>query len=357
MIQITQTYLPPLKEYINYLEKIWEKGWITNRGELVNELERKLEDYLQVKHLLYVNNGTNALQIAIKALDLKGEIITTPFSYVATTSAIVWENCKPVFVDIDAQTWCIDANLIEQAITEKTCAILATHVYGNPCDVDSIQTIADKYNLKVIYDAAHCFGVQYKGQSILNYGDISIISFHATKIFHTAEGGGIICKDKDIFDKLFYMHNHGHHGQEDYFGLGINGKNSELHAAMGLCVLPKVGELIARNQEISVLYDVLLEKLPLQRPKMNQLTKPNYAYYPMLFQSEKILLQVKSNLNEVNIFPRRYFYPALNTLNYVQHKDMPIAQSIAERVLCLPLYDGLTQMQIENITAIIKQTL
>ena len=239
----------------------------TNKyGQLVQKLEHELTTYLNIDHLFFVSNGTIALQIAIKALDLNGEIITTPFSYVATTSTIVWESCAPVFVDIDPQTLCIDPNLIEAAITEETSAILATHVYGIPCAVEQIEAIAKKHNLKVIYDAAHTFGVKYKGKSLSWYGDISTLSFHATKLFHTVEGGAIITHDSQLAHKISYMRNFGHNKCEGFWGLGINGKNSEFHAAMGLCVLPHLGEIIAARKQVFAWYDELITGLPLTRP-------------------------------------------------------------------------------------------
>jgi dTDP-4-amino-4,6-dideoxygalactose transaminase len=224
MIPVTKTFLPQMEEYQEYIQGIWNRNWLTNNGPLVNELELRLKEYLQVKHLLFLGNGTIALQIAIKALGLKGEIITTPFSYVATTSSIVWEGCTPVFVDIDEATLNIDPEKIETAITPKTSAILATHCFGNPCDIDAIQQIADRYNLKVIYDAAHCFGTKYKGRSVFDYGDISTTSFHATKIFHTIEGGAVFTQDPDLLKKMAYMRNFGHDGPERFAELGINGK-------------------------------------------------------------------------------------------------------------------------------------
>ena len=231
MINVTKPFLPEIEEYITYLRGIWDRNWLTNNGPLVNDLELKLKEYLNVKHLLYLGNGTIALQIAIKALGLKGEIITTPFSYVATTSAIVWEGCDPVFADIDKDTFNIDPAKIEQAITDKTTGILATHVFGNPCDIDAIQKIAVKHNLKVIYDAAHCFGTHYKGKSVYNYGDVSTASFHATKLFHTIEGGAVITNNAELLKKMAYMRNFGHETAETFAGVGINGKNSEFHAA------------------------------------------------------------------------------------------------------------------------------
>jgi dTDP-4-amino-4,6-dideoxygalactose transaminase len=350
MIPVTKTFFPPYEDYTFYLKQIWESGWLTNRGSLVHKLEEDLVKYLEISNLLYVSNGMTALQISIKALDLSGEIITTPFSYVATTSSIVWEGCKPIFVDIDHYTLCINPDLIEATITEKTSAILATHVYGIPCDVEKIELIAKKYNLRVIYDAAHCFGVQYKGQSILNYGDISTLSFHATKLFHTGEGGGIITRSEELAHKAFYMHNFGHQGQEDFHGLGINGKNSELHAAMGLAVLPYISNIIQQRKEISETYDSLLVNINLERPILPKETIYNYAYYPIIFESEEILKKVKIQLNKHNIFPRRYFYPALNQLNYVTYIACPVAESISKRILCLPLYDDLSLSKVKFVT-------
>ncbi|MGY2132727.1 DegT/DnrJ/EryC1/StrS family aminotransferase [Hymenobacter sp. HD11105] len=357
MINVTKTYLPPLAEYTAYLEGIWERDWVTNHGPLVQELEEKLKAYLGVKHLFFVSNGTVALQIAIKALELHGEIITTPFSYVATTSSIAWEGCRPVFVDIDSATLCLDPTLLEGAITAETTAIMATHVYGNPCEVEAIQGIAQKYNLKVIYDAAHAFGVQYKEQSILNFGHVSTLSFHATKLFHTGEGGAIVTDDDELAFRISYMANFGHDGPEHYSGLGINGKNSELHAAMGLCVLPKVTKFIQYRQELSQLYDQLLLGNGLTRPEISAQTSYNYAYYPVLFPDEKKLLAVRAALNAQHIFPRRYFYPALTDLNYVLPQTAPVAQSVSARVLCLPLSHDLTVTQVEQIAGIITKCL
>ena len=248
MILVTKPYLPPLEEYQQYISGIWKRQWLTNMGPLANELELRLKDHLHVKHLLFVGNGTIALQMAIKALDLKGEIITTPFSFVATISSIVWEGCTPVFVDINTQSLNIDAAKIEAAITDKTSAILATHIYGNPCEVEAIQQIASKHNLKIIYDAAHCFGVTVNGKSVFEYGDISVCSLHATKLYHSGEGGLIITKDPVLLKKLAYIRNFGFDGPEAFAELGINGKNSELHAAMGLVNLNHIHEIIEKRK-------------------------------------------------------------------------------------------------------------
>ncbi len=361
MINVTKTYLPPLAEYTKLLEQVWESAWLTNRGTLVQQLEAKLREYLGVDNVLLVNNGTIAIQIAIKALGLSGEVITTPFSYVATTSSLVWENCQPVFVDIETDTFSIDATQIEAAITPKTTAILATHVYGNPCDVDLIEEIANKHNLKVIYDAAHCFAVDYKGKSLYSYGDISTTSFHATKLFHTGEGGAIFCNDssdeKALAQKNFYMHNFGHNGTEDFWGVGINGKVSELHAAMGLAVLPYLGEIIQNRKNIWELYANQLADTPLQILKIRANTKFNYAYFPVVFESESQLLRLVAILKNKKIAARRYFYPSLNNLPYVDTVAMPISDSIAKRVVCLPLYPDLPLADAQYIIDLIKSAL
>jgi dTDP-4-amino-4,6-dideoxygalactose transaminase len=357
MINVTQTYLPPLEEYTRYLSKIWETHQVTNHGPFVKELELNLKEYLGVKHLFFVSNGTIALQIAIKALGLAGDIISTPFSYVATSSSIVWEGCRPVFVDIHPETLTLDPDLIEAAITPRTTAILATHVYGYPCEVERIREIANKHNLKVIYDAAHAFGVRHRETSLMNYGDISTLSFHATKLFHTGEGGALITNDDELAHRIRYMLNFGHNGPENFWGLGINGKNSELHAAMGLCILPRVAELIAKRQGISELYDNLFKGSQLSRPRYLTETLYNYAYYPVIFPSSQSLLKAIKALNEKEIFPRRYFYPALNTLPYLPYSSMPIAQSIAERILCLPLSHALTFDEVHLISSIVLATL
>ncbi len=359
MINVTKAFLPPLSEYTEYLQKVWDAGQLTNGGQLLVELEEKLRTYFGTQYLHVVNNGTIALQIAIKALDLKGRVITTPFSYVATTSSLVWEGCLPQFVDIDPRTLNINPALIEAAITEDTTAILATHVYGNPCDVEMIESIADKFDLKVIYDSAHAFGVSYKGKPLPVYGDIATLSFHATKVFHTGEGGAIICRTKEISDKVAYLRNFGHNGPENFFGLGINGKNSELHAAMGLCVLPRVPEIIAMRRMITQEYDRLLQGLGdlIETPEMRPQTDCNYGYYPILFRAEEQLLAVVADLNRQQIFPRRYFYPSLNTLSYVPPSTVPVADSVSKRVLCLPLSHALRLEDVGRICTIIRASL
>jgi len=356
MINVTKTYLPPLAEYNKYLEEIWDRAYVTNRGPLVLELEAKLKEYLGVKHLLFVSNGTIALQIAIKALNLTGEIITTPFSYVATTTAILWENCQPVFVDIEDKTFCIDPDKIEAAITDKTTAILATHVYGYPCQVECIKQIADKHNLKVIYDGAHAFGVKVDNTSVLNFGDVSTLSFHATKLFHTIEGGAIITNNDELARQIMLYHQFGHIG-DDYYTMGVNGKNSELHAAMGHCNLPLVQEFILERKKLAELYDSLLLPLNLTRPVQPAGIAYNYSYYPVVFKNEKTLLKVKENLLENKINSRRYFYPSLNNLPYFKGENCPVSEGVASRVLCLPMYQKLNEEDVQRICGIIKDTL
>ena len=349
MINVTKTFFPPIEEYQEQLQRIWSNQWLTNRGELVLELEEKLKNYLTVNHILVTNNGTIPLQIALKLLGNGGEIITTPFSYVATTAAIVWENCTPVFVDIHSDYLTIDETKIEAAITPKTTCILATHVFGNPCNIEVIEAIAKKHNLKVIFDAAHCFGVKYKGKSIFEYGDISTCSFHATKLFHTGEGGALFAKDPDLQHQLFYSHNFGHNGPHDFYGLGINGKISELQAAMGLAVFPYMSSILEGRKQIVNHYDTYLDFNKLQKLKIRENTKWNYSYYPVIFEAETVLLEVQKELNKQKIFPRRYFYPSLNNIKFINGSKMPISESIASRILCLPLSDFIEESYINQI--------
>lgn len=348
MIPVTKPFLPPKEEFLSLIDGIWDRNHLTNNGPLVQELEKKLKNYLRVPNIHYVTNGTIAIQIAIKALGLKGEIITTPFSYVATTSSIVWENCVPVFADIDSDTFNISPQSIKQVITSKTTAILATHVYGNPCDVESIQQIADKYNLKVIYDAAHAFGVKYKNKSIFEYGDISTTSFHATKLYHTIEGGAIFCKSEKIAEKVSTLRNFGHTTPGNYSGVGVNGKNSEFHAAMGLVNLKHVTDILDRREEITNFYDNNLFRKGVFRPKITKAsTTYNFAYYPILLDTEASLLRVKKALESKFIYPRRYFYPSLNELDYVEDLgNTPLSDSIAKRALCLPVFHGISDDEL-----------
>ena len=356
MIPVTKSFLPPLEEYTAQVQRAYNNGWLTNRGALVLELEDELTAYLQLEQakILLMNNGTIPLQIALKCLAQGGEVITTPFSYVATTSAIVWEGCTPVFVDIHPEYLTIDETKIEQAITEKTTCILATHVFGNPCNIEEIERIAKKHSLKVIYDGAHSFGVNYKGKSIFEYGDVTTCSFHATKLFHTGEGGAIFCKDPALFHQLYYSHNFGHDGPLAFHGLGINGKMSELQAAMGLAVLPYMQEILKERSKVVAYYDDNLKTDRLSRIKIRKETDWNSAYYSVLFESENHLLEIEKSLHNIEVFPRRYFYPSLTNLPYVPPSSCEIASSVSSRILCLPLFYGLNENEVKGIASIIN---
>jgi dTDP-4-amino-4,6-dideoxygalactose transaminase len=355
MINVTKSYLPPFEEYTKLVESIWNNYHLTNRGPLVQKLEKDIIEKLNLNNLLFVSNGTIAIQLAIKALNIKNEVITTPFSYVATTNSLLWQGCTPVFCDISPETFCIDASKIEELITSKTTGILATHVYGIPCDIEAIEKVATKYNLKVIYDAAHAFGVEVNGVNILNFGDASTCSFHATKLFHTIEGGSVTTKDSGVSKQITLYHTFGHLG-DDYFTEGINAKNSEFHAAMGLCNLPKLNELIAARKNHSDYYSSLLSSSNINRPKIPYGTTYNYAYYPVVFESEKLLLAVKEMLSENGVSTRRYFYPSLNKLPFLnEHNYCPVSEDISKRVLCLPLYHDLEHENIKKICNIIDR--
>ncbi|WP_299065980.1 DegT/DnrJ/EryC1/StrS family aminotransferase [uncultured Polaribacter sp.] len=354
MIPVTKPFLPPQEEYQQYLDGIWKRQWLTNMGPLASELEIKLKDYLSVNHLLFVTNGTVALQMAIKALGLQGEIITTPFSFVATTSSIVWEGCNPVFVDIDKKSLNIDVTKIESAITEKTSAILATHVYGNPCDVLAIEKIANKHNLKVIYDGAHAFGVKVNDKSIFEYGDISTCSLHATKLYHSIEGGLLVTKDSTLLKSLTYMRNFGFSGKETFAELGINGKNSEYHAAMGLVNLNYIKTIHSKRKELTELYNLELKEVEVTRPHWFKDSTINYSYYPLVFHSESLMLRCMERLQSNEVFTRRYFYPSLaSSLPYIDKQAFGVTDEIASKVLCLPLYYDLTIEEVKLICRII----
>lgn len=354
MIPLNKPFLPPQSEFDDYVSGIWGRNWLTNNGPLVQKFESEVSDYLGVERMLFVTNGTTALQIAIKALELRGEIITTPYSYVATTSSIVWQNCTPVFVDIDSNTLNIDPEKIESAISDQTSAILATHVYGNPCDVEAIRGIAEKNNLKVIYDAAHCFGVKYKDESIFKWGDISITSFHATKVFHTVEGGGLFTNDDTLYSKSEYMRNFGHNGPYRFDGVGINGKNNEFNAAMGLCNLNYADNCLKKRTQLANHYNKRLQNLRVRRPKMREHTEHNYAYYPIILESKQIRENIVQGLVDEGIESRSYFRPSLQTLSYVDDAEVPVSTSVADRVVCLPFFYDLTFDEIDEVVDVIK---
>ncbi len=354
-INVTKTYLPPFEEYTAILKRAWDKGWLTNNGELVQELEAKLREYLGVKHLFFCSNGTIVLQMAIKALGLTKEIITTPFSYVATANVIAWEGCTPVFADIEPDTLTIDPTKIEAAITENTEAILATHIFGFPCKMEAIASIAQKHNLKVIYDGAHAFGSVYKGKSLLNYGDISTCSFHATKLFHTGEGGCVITNDDTLAEKLRLSRQFGHvYG--DYYQVGINGKNSELHAAMGLAVWPYLTEILDQKREIAATYARYLSVCSqLGASEQSPDFSWNYSYYPVLFSDAATLLAAQELLGENGYHARRYFTPSLNTLPFLGRTGTcSTSENIAERVMCLPNGIDVTETMVCEMGNLIK---
>jgi dTDP-4-amino-4,6-dideoxygalactose transaminase len=355
MIPLNKPFLPPLDDYNRLVEEIWKRNWLTNHGPLVKGFEKKISEYLGISTMVFVNNGTTALQVAIKALNLQGEIITTPFSYAATTNAIVWGKCSPVFVDIDQNSLNIDPSNIEPAVTPATTAILATHVYGNPCDVVAIQHIADKHGLKVIYDAAHCFGIRYLDDSIYKWGDISVASFHATKLFHTIEGGGLFCKDGKLRKKLRQLINFGHDGPYRFTEAGINGKNSEFHAAMGLCNLEYADKILEKRKFLTECYNSGLNNVPVARQSLREGTRYNYSYLPILFETESDLETAETSLSQAEVQTRRYFKPSLDLLPYTKKSDLPVAHSVSNRILCLPLYFDLSEEDVFSVCGIIKK--
>ena len=337
------------------LRGVWESHVLTNQGKYVLRLQRELQEYLGVQHLFYVTNGTVALQLALATAGIReGEIITTPFSYVATVGSILWERCTPVFVDIESEHFTIDPTKIEAAVTTRTRAIMPVHVFGYACDVEAIGKIAARYNLPVIYDGAHAFGARYKGKSVLSYGDYATCSFHATKLFHTVEGGAVIVHDTATAEKLDLLRRFGHNGDE-HISLGINAKQSELHAAMGLANLPHMSEILAARRRICELYDTLLGDI-VERPTPQLGLEPNYGYYPVLFRGEAQLLAAFAALAGQGIYPRRYFYPSLNKLPYLsQTKACPISEDVASRIACLPVYVGLKDEVVREIASTLNK--
>jgi dTDP-4-amino-4,6-dideoxygalactose transaminase len=357
MIHVTKTYLPDKERYKAYIDEIFASGQVTNNGPLIKKLEQRLAQYLGVKNIILVANGTVALEIAYRTLELKGFAITTPFSFVATTSSLVTNGILPIFADIDPKTLNIDPKKIEEQITPNTSAIVATHVFENPCEVEKIEKIAKKHNLKVIYDGAHTFGMRYKGENIGYYGDITTLSFHATKLFHTIEGGALIINDDSLVEKARYLINFGIKNQEEIPELGTNAKMNEFEAAMGLCMLDEIDYIHTKRKTVFDLYMKELEGL-LSFPAFSSDTQRNYSYFPVLFEDESQLLHVKQALNACDIFPRRYFYPSLDTLSYIEPKQyMPISREIASRVMCLPMYAKLQKEEQRNIIRIIKENI
>jgi len=357
-LYVTQPSLPPLDEYIALLKTVWQSGILTHNGPLVQRLEKEFCNKLNVENFVLTTNGTISIQMAIKALELKGEIITTPFSWIATISAIKWEGCLPIFCDIEPDTLNIDPSKIEALITNNTVAIMPVHVFGNPCDVEAIENIAKRHNLKVIYDAAHAIGSTYKDKSLLFYGDVSAISMHGTKLLNTAEGGGCVVTNKDLYEKLKRIRFFGHDNSKNIVEDGFNGKMTEVHAALGIANLKYYDEVLQDRKDKYLYYK---EKLSSNSTLVFQTIKygeTNYSYFPLILKSEDELLKVEKTLNEQKIYPRRYFYPSLNTYNaVVEYIDMPISEDVSRRVLCLPLYWKLDYKDMDRVISRILKVL
>lgn len=350
MIPVTKPYLPSREKLDAYIDGIYERGWLTNNGPLVQELTQRLEAYLGVENLLLVSNGTLALQIAYRALGISGErdtaeAITTPFTFVATASSLKWEGVQPVFVDIDPDTWCLDPKLIDSAITPNTRAIVPVHVFGNACEVETIQQVADSHGLKVIYDASHAFGVTYKGESLLKHGDAATLSFHATKLFHTIEGGAIAFKRKEDLERARKMINFGLTGPETIEELGINAKMNEFQAAMGLCVLDEMAENLKARTSLWNVYEQAVRHIPQVCGNAKGTSiKYNHAYFPVLFQSKEQAASAESALKKNRFMVRRYFSPSLHTVSFLNGQGFcPVSGDISSRILCLPLYHSLQE--------------
>jgi dTDP-4-amino-4,6-dideoxygalactose transaminase len=364
-IPVTKPVLPELTKYMEYLKKIWATRRLTNEGEFVRLLETKLREYLKLNNLTLVSNGTQALHIALKALDVKGEVITTPFTFPATTNVIVWEGLTPVFADIDAETFNIDPGDVEKKITEKTGAILAVHAYGNPCYVAELQEIADSHNIKLVFDAAHAFGVEYKNQSVAKYGDISTLSFHATKVFNTIEGGAICAKEGDVLEKARLLRNHGIKSEEEVILAGTNAKMNEFQAVMGLCNLEGIGEKIRMRQKIFDHYREKLSESGNIKFQKVVASKYNYSYMPVCFENMRKRNQVYSELLKNEIGSRKYFYPLTCCSSYFKEKSLDLIQEyglgrasdVSDRILCLPLYPDLDVESVDNIIKIVNNQL
>jgi len=364
-ILVTQPLLPPLEEFTPYLEKIWESKWLTNNGQFHQQLEQALCEYLGVKHICLFSNGTLALITALQALSITGEVITTPFSFVATTHALWWNNIKPVFADIEPHTYNLDPEKVEAAITPNTTAIMPVHVYGNPCNLEAFQQIADTYNLKLIYDAAHAFGVEVNGQSVLNFGDLSVLSFHATKVFNTFEGGAIVCHDEKMKRQIDDLKNFGFRGETTVIAPGINAKMNELQAAFGLLQLKYIDEAREKRKQIAETYREELAGIK-GIHCLNDLpnTKHAYSYFPILVEEHEFGMsrdELYAKLKENNIFSRRYFYPLISNfptyrgLTSANKDNLPAANDIAEKVLCLPIHPQLEKATIKRIVELITK--
>lgn len=361
-IFVTKPSMPPLEDFLPYLEKIWESQVLTNNGPFHQELEQRLKEYLGVEHLALFCNGTLALITALQALRVSGEVITTPYSFVATTHALTWNGIKPVFADIERLNLGLNPELIEAAITPQTSAIVPVHVYGQPCNVNEIQEIADKYGLKVIYDAAHAFGVRHQSKSVLEHGDMSVLSFHATKVFNTFEGGAIICKDAETKQRIDFLKNFGFADETIVMAPGINAKMNELQAAFGLLQLKHIDKAIAARQKVDQTYKASLNQVSGVETSGPQGNENNFSYFPILIGKEFPLTrdELYERLREHGIFSRRYFYPLIS--NFAPYKDiksaakenLPVANDIADRILCLPIYPDLSPRDQKFIIDIIE---
>ena len=357
-VYVTKSIIPDPVQYAQHIMHILETRHLTNIGRYVTDLEKRLCSFLNIPNLVLCSNGTLSLQLAFKAFELSGkEVITTPFSYVASVSALLWEQCIPVFADIDEETLCLNPNNLNNALSDNTKAILPVHIFGNACDVDQIASFAANHKLQTIYDAAQAFGCTLHGKSLLSYGDCAITSFHATKVFHTIEGGGIVCHDKQLADTFKLLRSFGHIG-DTHYTLGINAKMTEPNAAMGLCLLDKVRETIAERKRVSLQYDSLFPKQGLRKPTLHPGLDYNYSYYPVIFDTNNAMLNALEKLNQENIYPRRYFFPALNTLPYLKkQQSCPVAEDVCARVLGLPLYAELEDSTVERIMRIVNKCL
>ncbi len=354
-IYVTSPSLAPLKEFNNLLKKVWDSGIITHNGPLVQLLEKELKAYLNLPNIVVVTNGTIAIQLAIKALNLKGEIITTPFTYIATANAIRWEQCTPVFIDIDPKTFNINPNLIEEAITNRTCAILGVHVFSNPCDIRTIDILAKKYNLKVIYDGAHAMCVKFQDKSLFEYGDISVASFHATKLFNSGEGGACITNDNFLNEKLRRLRFFGHNDEKQIVDDGCNAKMTEIHAALGLVNIKYINSVLKKRKSIYYRYFEHLHEIEYVSFQKFDDNCYNYSYMPILLDSKERVLELQKILNKEEIYPRRYFYPSLNTVNAISsYKPLPVSEDIANRILCLPSYNNLSLEIVDYICDLIS---
>ncbi|MEJ2793817.1 DegT/DnrJ/EryC1/StrS family aminotransferase [Iodobacter sp. LRB] len=363
IISVTQPFLPPLEEFIPYLEQIWDNKWLTNNGPFHQQLESALCDYLGVEHISLFTNGTIALVTALQALKITGEVITTPYSFVATAHSLLWNDLKPVFVDIDQQTFNLDPKKIEAAITPQTTAIMPVHCYGNPCDVKAIQKIADNYGLRVIYDAAHAFGVNYQGQSVLRHGDLSVLSFHATKVFNTFEGGAIISPDAKTKQRIDYLKNFGFADEVTVTAPGINGKMSEFQAAFGMLQLKYIDTAIAKRKNIDNQYrESLANIVGITIPDTVMQTENNYSYFPVLIEESYPLTrdELYLKLKENDILSRRYFFPLISDMPMYRGMpsaapgSLPVAKEMADKVLCLPIFTELLSADVERIVSFLK---